>query len=254
MLAEMARDGTVAERLRRSGLAPIPFEISGPAFHDWFASTPYPAEYCPGPWRRVLPEKALEHYLSLELIRLTPEAVCVDVASQDSPFPDLVRSRFGCRVYRQDLEYEPGLHGDRIGGDAARLPLPAGSVTAMTLHCSFEHFEGPSDVGFLREAARVLAPGGRVCILPLYLRDEHLNVLDPRATRALVADAEATVYSLADWPGGHFSRYYSPEVFRTRVVDAVPGLTVRLYCLVNPQAAGPECYLRYAAVFEKPAA
>jgi hypothetical protein len=251
-VARIVREGTVDERLRRCGLAPIPLELSAPAFHRWFADTSYPDEYCPGPWRQALPEKALEHYLSLELLRLTPDAVCVDVASQDSPFPDLVRSRLGCRVYRQDLEYPAGLHGDRIGGDAAELPLPPDSVTAMTLHCSFEHFEGRSDVEFLREAARVLVPGGRVCILPLYLRDDYLNVLDPRATRPLHADPEAKVYSISDWPGGHFSRYYSPEVFRTRIVDAVPTFSLRLYRLTNPEAAGPGCYLRYAAVFEKP--
>ena len=66
-----------------------------------------------------------------------------------------------------------------------------------------------------------------------------------------VADVGATVHPIADLPGGRFSRYYSPEMFRTRVVDAVPALTLRLYRLSNPEAAGPECYLRYAAVFEK---
>lgn len=253
-LARLARSETVDARLQSSGFTLIPLELSAAEFHRWFAGTTYPADYCPGPWRRALPEKALEHYVSLKLLELTPDALCVDVASQASPFADLVTSQLGCRMYRQDLEYPVGLHGDLIGGDAARMPLPADSVTAMTLHCSFEHFEGRSDVEFLREAARVLRPGGRVCILPLYLRDEYVNILDPRATRTLVPDAGATVHSISDWPGGHFARFYSPEVFRARVVDAVPALTLRLYRLANPEAAGPECYLRYAAVFEKQSA
>jgi SAM-dependent methyltransferase len=249
-ITEVARDGSVEARLRSSGFDVVPVEVSAAEFQGWFTRTAYPADYCPGPWRKALPEKALEHYLSLQLLALTPADTCVDVASQDSPFADLLRAQVGCRVYRQDLEYPAGLHGDRIGGDAARLPLPADSVTAMTLHCSFEHFEGRSDVEFLREASRVLKPGGKVCILPLYLRDEYLNVLDPLAPDGLHPDDGAKIYSVRRWPGGRFARFYSPEVFGQRVTQAVP-LQLRLYRLTNPQAAGPDCYLRYAAVFEK---
>jgi hypothetical protein len=63
-LARLARSGAVDARLRSSGFELIPLELSAAEFQRWFASATYPADYCPGPWRKTLPEKALEHYLS----------------------------------------------------------------------------------------------------------------------------------------------------------------------------------------------
>ena len=49
----------------------------------------------------------------------------------------------------------------------------------MTLHCSFEHFERDSDSRFVRECARVLRPGGKTVIIPLYLSNRRFIVTDP---------------------------------------------------------------------------
>jgi len=114
-------------------------------------------------------EKKLEYYASSQLLNLSAGDRFVDIASQSSPFPAFVQRTTGCEAYRQDLNYKPGLHGREIGCDASAIPVPDGFFTKMTLHCSFEHFEGDSDTGFVREAARTLAPGGKVCIIPLYV-------------------------------------------------------------------------------------
>ncbi|MEW6741387.1 MAG: methyltransferase domain-containing protein [Planctomycetota bacterium] len=118
----------------------------------------------------TLHEKALEYFLSEEVLQFHPQDCFIDIASLTSPFPDHVRSTYRCTVLRQDLyHYPPGINGDRIGGDACNLPLPPACCTKLSLHCSYEHFEGDSDTRFILEAARVMKPGGRMFIGPLYL-------------------------------------------------------------------------------------
>ena len=55
------------------------------------------------------------------------------------------------------------------------MPLPEGVRDQDSSHCSFEHFEGDSDIGFIRETARVPRPGGAACIVPLYLLRNMLS-------------------------------------------------------------------------------
>jgi hypothetical protein len=72
-------------------------------------------------------------------------------------------------VYRQDLSFPEGIVGNVIGGDTADMPVRDAFANKMALHCSFEHFENGSDIGFIREASRVLRNPGKLIIVPLYL-------------------------------------------------------------------------------------
>ena len=65
------------------------------------------------------------------------------------------------------------MHDHKIGGDAASLPVPDGFATKMALHCSLEHFESDSDIRFFQEAHRVLSPGGKLVVVPLYLTERY---------------------------------------------------------------------------------
>lgn len=104
-------------------------------------------------------EKALEHFISFTLINPTLQMVGVDVGSCKSVAPVILREAFGCKCYEQDLDYAAGVHANRIGSSADNIPLPERSVDFMTLHCTYEHFEGRADTGFVRECARLLRPG-----------------------------------------------------------------------------------------------
>ena len=108
-----------------------------------------------------------------------PDDVFVDIASCSSPFADIVERLDNCIAYRQDLDFPPGVNGRTIGGSAEHLPIADGFFSRMTLHCSFEHFEGDADIGFVKEAGRVLRPGGAACILPLYVSEIFHNLTDP---------------------------------------------------------------------------
>ena len=144
--------------LRRAGLPleQYPFDLAdvdrfwkelsarSEVLRQWCERKPY--------WEKI-PQYSFT-WKHLEQLRAREDAVYVDNASTPaSPYFEvlhlLARTR---KLYRQDLVFPAGVHGDRIGGSAAELPLDASSVDAMTLHCSYEHFEGDADTGFIRIA------------------------------------------------------------------------------------------------------
>lgn len=198
-------------------------------------------------------EKMLEHYLAARALRLGPDDVYVNVASYDSPVPRVYEHLYGCRAYVQDLIYPAGLHGDRIGGDASRMPVPDGFATAMALHNSFEHFEGDSDVRFIREAGRVLRPGGRLCVLPLFLHTEYAVQTDPAVhpREGVPFEPDATLYCAHGWRNRHGRAYDVPHLV-TRIRENLGDLRLTIGVVRNAHEVHPSCYVRFVARFERP--
>jgi hypothetical protein len=225
------------------------FRVDVNGYRKWKAAARYPFLA----YHIAHEEKYLEHYLSWELLRGVHCRVLVDVASCRSFFPVVIR-RQGIRVIEHDLAYPPGLHGDRLGSDAAAMPLPDASVDAMTLHCSFEHFEGDTDVRFLQEAQRVVRPGGRVVIIPLYLHVRHQTLVDPaewERTRVPIEDG-ADIVVIPGY-GNRHGRIYDPSTFVYRIYDTAVriGLRPRIVHIENACDVSPHCYLQFAFVLDK---
>ena len=165
--------------------------------------------------------------------------------------PQIYGKLFGMRAYRQDIAYPAGLRGDTIGGDAAHMPVPDGFATRMCLHCSFEHFEGESDAGFVREAERVLRPGGALCVVPLYLAEEYAIQTDPEMAAGVRFEPDAIVYGADGW-GNRHGRFYDPEHLVSRVLRRAGAMTLRVYAIGNAPDVDPSCYVRFAMVMSKP--
>ena len=127
---------------------------------------------------------------------------------------------FGWKVLRQDLAFPAGVYGEFIGSDAADIPLPDESIDLMALHCSFEHFEGESDVGFIDEAQRLLTKGGRLVILPLYLSDRDRILTDPIVSvpQNVGFPAGIEVVCVPRWWNRH-GRHYSIPTLVKRVLS-----------------------------------
>ena len=243
--ADAIRDELVA-----TGVHVQKYQIDVVAFREYSAVAPYPASYREtfGP---LFPEKALEHWLSLVL--LGGEMVDgMDVASCTSPFADIVQAHTGRPIYRQDLAYPSAISGWTIGGSADALPLPDRSLGAMTLHCAFEHFEGGTDTGLIHETARVLRPGGRLCILPLYLADVFANITDPTGGFGEPTwDIGAAPHEVVGW-NNRFGRWYDVSRLHERVLlPARRFFEIVVYDVVGATHVDPLCYLRFALVLQR---
>jgi len=179
-------------------------------------------------------EKCLEHYLVDRLLGLSSGDRYIDVASAGSPWAGELRKR-GVEAYRLDLIYPHGVHGHDIGASAAATGLPDGFATALSTQCAFELFHGDTDLRFLHEAGRVLAPGGRLAVLPLYLDDAYFLLRSPYALPpAGSAEPDAKVVWRDDHFRAAYSRHYSPEAFARIIYNRLPpSLDARVFFVNN---------------------
>ncbi|MFO7300019.1 MAG: methyltransferase domain-containing protein [Actinomycetes bacterium] len=171
--------------------------------------------------------KRFEYYVSYKYLGIGRGDVYIDIAAQDCPFAFFVADHFGATGYRQDLYYlEKGVHGNDIGGNAAEIPLPDGSVTHLALHNSFEHFEGRNDSRFVKEAQRLLAVGGKLLIVPLFIGMEYSITRNDGWV-----DDEGKKHLWGK--GARFARWYDPDHFRKRVLRKAPKLEPRFFFVEN---------------------
>jgi len=70
----------------------------------------------------------------------------------------------GRRIVRTDIQPSEGTD---VAADAHQLPFASGSFSSIVLFDVLHHLECPHD--FLREASRVLSPGGRMILVEPYI-------------------------------------------------------------------------------------
>lgn len=247
-------EGTIVHQLVDTGLTVQERELSAVGYRDYLARAGYERypHYLNGGRAPQCAEKSLEHYIAASLLNLTPEDVYIDIANDRSPAPDIYHALYGCTAYRQDLVFRPGLHGDTIGGNAADLPLDDGFATALCLHCSFEHFEGDSDWQFIREASRVLKPGGRLCIVPLYLSTEYSVLTDPAVLPRDCSffEPDAVLHCVRGY-GNRHGRFYDAVHLVSRIVPRLGPLQLTVQYLTNVTDVVGDGYVRFAAMMVK---
>jgi len=144
--------------------------------------------------------------------------------------------------------YPPGVSGDRIGGDACAMPVAAAFASRATLTCSLEHFEEDADTRLFQELARVLRPGGMVCVVPFYLYLEPAIQTDPTVSvsAGVSFDDVATVYCAEGW-GNRHGRFYSIESVIERIMKPAAGaFHCTFYHLTNAAEVDASIYARFA--------
>jgi hypothetical protein len=189
----------------------------------------------------------LEHYIAAQLLRLDKKDIYIDVGNEDSPAPIIYKNLFGAETFRTVF------NGEQIIDLSKNIPLADEFATKIALHCSFENFEGDSDMIFIREAARVLKPGGAACIVPLYLAQEYSVVTDPViALFQHIGFEEKTVVCCVRGSKNRFARFYDPATLKKHLHLNSGNLTLKVFRITNTDF-DPSCYVQFAALLTKPA-
>jgi hypothetical protein len=204
-------------------------------------------------------EKALEHFLSFKVAQPRRGQVFMDVGSCVSVVPEILRRHYECECYAQDLELPAGVNGWKVGSNAADIPLPDSVLDGMTLHCTFEHFEGNADSAFIHECARLLKPGGKTVILPLYVNLNWTNITgetDAAKRSSIECDRSASFWCIIPEWQNRFGRHYSAQALLDRVLDVAVGcgLQVEMFRVRNFGQVHPNLWLRWVLVLERPKA
>lgn len=233
--ANAPRYAALRERFLRQGMAVEDVPVDGDDYLRWQEEYPGIEEHNRA-LGDVAVEKGLEHYLSHTVLQPQPGQVYIDVAASFSPYAGMLRDR-GVEAYRLDLSFPQGRKGFDIGADATATGLPDAFADRMALHCSLECFAADADIRFFAEAARLLRPGGRCVVVPLYVDEQHSVTSSPfcqdGATRDS-ADPEGLFLWRDDGYAVPFSRAYSPESFHSRIHAALPpGLEGRVLYVPN---------------------
>jgi SAM-dependent methyltransferase len=246
----------ILESLNDLSVEVKPYVIDPSQFQSHVRSFGYPRAYAAGPLDEggFRENKLLEYFLALEILDIQARHVILDVASEYSIFPTVVRQGYGATVFRQDLIYPPGIRGDRIGGSAAAMPVSDQFADALVLHNSFEHFEGTADSDFIAESWRVLRPGGTVIIVPLFVSDQYCIISDPLTDRrGIMWDPGARVAELPGWHN-RFGRFYNASALQTRVLSTAKelGYDLEILHFVNVKDVHPMASTHFALVLRKP--
>jgi SAM-dependent methyltransferase len=242
----------VIESLRAQGIGVRDFDVDAQEFQRYVDSAGYLGRY-ESYYSDNRPEKMLEHFIAYRMLGLSAADRVIDLASEHSPVPEIYSRLSGARCYAQDIQYPAGVHGDRIGGDACAMPIEAGFASAATLTCSLEHFEGDGDTRLVAEVARVLRPGGRLVVAPLYMAEHEVTQTDPLCSAAtdVTFDAGCVVCCKPGW-GNRHGRYYSPRSLLRRLVEPNrPMLDFTVYRLRNRGELPAGIYLRLFMVCER---
>lgn len=242
--------GKIRFDMENAGLNVIPYKIDVADFYKWLGKADFPKKYVDS-YGPIFVEKALEHYLGTKLFKLEGGDVMIDVAAASSPWFEIAERIYGCKAYALDLSYPMGINGKKIGADATAMPLTENFATKIALHCAYETFEGDADSRLIPEAERVLAPRGKMVILPLYMHNFYFADSSPLADRRGLDYQGAIKVWRDDGYNVRFSRKYSVNAFIERVVKHLGSLSLTIYFIENEKEVDPICYCKFVGLFQK---
>lgn len=244
----------IIKSLQQNAIEVKPFHVDVADYKSFLVRAGYNDMplYQKGGKNKSFTEKSLEHYIASQLLDFSIGDVYIDIANSCSPTPEIYESLFGCRSYRQDLLFSNNPQQNIIGGDAAHMPVEDGFASKMAMHCSFEHFENDADIRFIQEASRVLRPGGKLCIVPLYLFKEYAYKTNPAvyAGTNITFDRDATLYCVRHWFERQ-GRFYDASHLKSRIIDNMKNLSLTVFHVPNLHEVAPQCYARFVALFTK---
>lgn len=244
--------------LRALGIDAVDYVASPEGFREFSATAGFSRDYHGGLDAGVYLEKIFEHFVAWDLLGLKGEdrrKPYLDIASAASPWAKLLREK-GIEAYSIDLE-KSSQFADLtyyLEGDATAAPFTAASIGSASLQCAFEMFQGDADTRLIHELARILRPGGRVVISPLYMHTHPCFYQSPEHYGRGITDEGAARYVRRSANRVPSSRKYSAATLVARVWEPAlaVGLHPRLHVLRNGSTIGEGIYLHFILVLDKP--
>lgn len=250
---------SIEQTLRTLGVEIEDYAPSPEAFKHFKSEEWFPLNYHGGQYGGAWDEKLLEHWISSELLGLMKydkADIFVDVAAASSPWVKALRERKGLNTYAIDLEEVDPLYRNlqyyRIE-NATKTSFQNASVSGAALHCAYEMFMGEDDTRFINEAARILKPGGKVIILPLYMHTHYCAYATPEYYGKGFSDPLAKEYVRLDCSGVPSSRKYDAVKLKERILDPIvtAGMRYRLLAMRNKSMFGENIYCHFILEIEK---
>ncbi len=213
---------------------------------------PFPADYHGGRGGGAWNEKILEHYISYKLLALAEfnqNDIYADIAAGGSPWAMLLRLNAGVQSFALDVNLRPPY--DRLQyyrpENAVKTSFQDSSVRGISLHCAYEVFEGNDDIDLLKELGRILQPGGKAIILPLYMHTHYCSYASPEFFGKGFSAAGAREYINWKSCGVHSSRKYNVQQLTKRVLDVIfaAGMKYRILVLRNKKDIAADVYCHF---------
>lgn len=249
----------IEQALRQSGIQLHDLNADPQEFAKFQAEQWFPDNYHGGPNGNVWQEKLLEHWLSSKFLDLkghSSDDIYLDIAAASSPWVCMLRQRTPICAYAIDLCEAAPAHRDlpyyRVE-NATHTSFSASSVQSASLHCAYEMFTGDDDILLIHEAARILKPGGRMIILPLYMHTHYCAYSTPDFHGLGRTDPQAKEYVLLDACGIPSSRKYDAPALQRRVLSAIinDGMQYRIWVLRNKHELGNSIYCHFILEIER---
>lgn len=184
-------------------------------------------------------EKIFEHFLAYKLTELATcpspkDMTYLDIAGGGSPWIKILRE-YSFNSFVVDLYIQPVFRKLSFykKEDATHTSFPDESVDTMSSQCAFEVFLGNADILFIKEAARILKPGGKLIILPLYLHKYYCGYSSPDYMAKDYSDPDAKRYINNNAWGIPFSRKYNAKALQERILNEVDkyNMTAKIYVI-----------------------
>ena len=243
--------------LREMGILCHDFLPDVSEFEEFIRLNGFPPNYHGGTKSEVYREKLLEHFVAWKFLSLDKSCYTpyVDIAAGGSPWALFLRNR-GIDACAIDISISPEFISEScyLRQDATKTDFGNGSVGGASLQCAYEMFSENQDVTFLQELGRILKPGGRAVISPLYTHTRACYYQTQEYYGKVYGDYDAKRYIRRDCWGVPLSRKYCPNTLKSRVWDSAlnAGLQPSLHVLRNKSEMGNGIYLHFILVIDKP--
>lgn len=200
-------------------------------------------------------KKLIEFFITYSLLNITKDDVYVDVAGGQHTYVKKLQCK---KKYLQDFiiteKIKEGIGNDvfYLEGNASCIDLKTASVTKISMHHSFEHFQENSDILFIKEIQRLLDVNGRCCIVPIFISNKYVELTDKLTFKRKfdlksirIIDPTATIAGGDSC--GNYARIYDLESFQCRIIDQIDHsmFSLTLYEIKMDGKPVPDLKLKY---------